>query len=118
MSVAFLILSAILFWATFGIHSNLIITERYNQKLVLSKVLLKIFSICSSFILPVISLKFVLNIHWVFVFIICLAIVWLIGPIITKVFINGSGMRNRLDYLMLYTFIVGLIFLFIGQLTR
>jgi hypothetical protein len=114
MSAILLVIAAILFITTFGIYSVAHNTQiaRFGKSTIKSTVI--IFALISGFVLPVIPFTIIFKINFIWVFLINIPVVWIIGPIITKViwerFASGKGLGQD----MLYSFIAGIIALIIG----
>ncbi len=84
MSTFFLIISAILFIGTFGIHATItnghpLDRPRYTYNPIASAI-----PWISGFILPIIPLALVLDINWILIFLANMAIVYFFGPMLTK----------------------------------
>lgn len=118
MANFFLIVSAILFIATFGIHMFINSGNSFDKPMYTRDPALSAIPWISGFILPVIPFALVIDLHWVAIFFINLVVVYLIGPVLTKGllvrFASGKGMGHD----MLYSFVGGIITLVIGLIAR
>lgn len=116
MATIILILSAILFIATFGIHVMITNQDESEQPLYIHNPLFNAIPWVSGFILAVIPQAVIFEINWIAMFFINLALVWLLGPMLTKAFLirlsSGKGLGND----MFVAFTAGLVALFIGLL--
>ena len=114
MGTFLLIVSGILFIATFGIHMFITSGIKSDQPLYVKNPLLSLIPWISGFILPVIPFTIVTDVHWLGIFFINLVVVFILGPALTKAilvrFASGKGLGND----MLYSFVAGIITLIIG----
>lgn len=114
MGTFLLILSSILFIATFGIHSMIKTSSSLEQPMYVNNSLLAAVPWISGFILPVVCWSLIFDLHWIALFFINLVVVYIFGPILTKGllvrFASGKGLGRD----MLYSFIGGIIALIIG----
>lgn len=118
MATFFLIISAILFIATFGIHMFISNGDPLNKPMYTRDPIMSVIPWISGVILPVIPLTLVFEIHWLAMFFINLAVVFILGPTLTKGllvrFASGKGIGQD----MVYSFIGALISLIIGLIAR
>jgi hypothetical protein len=114
MSIILLVVAAILFITTFGIYSIMHNTqvERLGTSTVKSSII--VIAIVSGFILPVIPFTLIFNINFIWVFFINIPLVWIFGPIITKLILGRLATGKSLGQDMLYSLIGGIIALIIG----
>ncbi len=119
MSTTLLIIGAISFIITFGIHA-IIKTESnfFDEPLYLSSPILSSIPWISGFILPVIAWSYVINIHWVALFFINLAVVYVLGPWLTRGFIARFASEEGLGKDVVISFVIGLITLVIGLILK
>jgi len=114
MAPFFLIVSAILFIATFGIHMIINSGEQFNKPIYTRNPITSAIPWISGFVLPVIPFTLVFEFHWLAIFFINIAAVYILGPILTKGllvrFASGKGLGRD----MMYSFIGGLCSLIIG----
>lgn len=118
MANFFLIVSAIMFIVTFGIHMFLVNADPLDQPPYVRDATLSAIPWVSGFILPVIPFALVIDIHWVAIFFINLGAVYLVGPILTKGLLVRFASGKGLGYDMLYSFVGGIVTLIIGLLAR
>lgn len=116
MGTAILILSAVLFISTFGIHSVIMNGPEYNKPMYANNPLISILPWISGFILPVIIWSKIFDFHWIALFFINFALVWLIGPWLTKGFLVRFASGKGFGKDMLTAFISGIITLILGLL--
>ena len=118
MATFFLIMSAILFIATFCIHFTVNSGGQFDKPMYTSHPIMSVIPLVSGFILPVIPFTIVLEYHWLAVFFINLVVVFIIAPMLTKGLLVRFASMKGLGYYMLYSFIGGIITLIIGLITR
>ena len=111
-----LVVSAILFISTFGIH--IFITNQKDGNLYLLNPILTSIPWISGFVLPVIPFSIVFKFSWVAVFFINGFLVWLIGPWLTRKYLDWFLSGKGLGVDMVNTFKGGVIFLIIGLLIK
>jgi hypothetical protein len=113
-----LVISAILFITTFGIHATILSTSSFDHPLYINNPLISSIPWISGFILPVLPFSIVFDLNWVAIFFINLIGVWLLGPILTRAllvrFTSGKGLGRDL----ITSFIAGIVALIIGLLTN
>ena len=118
MATLFLIISAILFIGTFGIHMMIITRDPLDRPAYTREPVMSAIPWISGFILPVIPFTIVFEYHWLAIFFINLVVVFFLGPILTKGllvrFASGKGLGNDI----LYSFVGGIITLIIGLIAR
>lgn len=116
MSTFFLIFAAVLFIATFGIYSILHNAQLRKLGMSTASSSLIILGLVSGFVLPVIPFAKLIDLHFIWIFLINIPVAWLFGPligtIILKRFATGKGIAPD----MFYTFIAGIGALIIGFL--
>jgi hypothetical protein len=110
----FLILSIILLISTFGIHATISNGKEINKPMYVYNPYLKSIPIICGFILPVFAWTKLLSIHWILLFFINLAVVWVIGPILTREFLVRFASEKGFGYDMIITLISGTVALIIG----
>jgi hypothetical protein len=114
-SSGLLILSAIHFISTFGVHviyvtnGNDLDKPMYAYNPILSAI-----PWISGYILPVIPLSMVIPLHWGFVFLINLAIVWLLGPSLTRMFLKRWHSLRGYGYDRFFALVSGIVIFVIG----
>ena len=118
MATIFLIISAILFIATFGIHMMIISGDPFDKPLYTRHPFISIIPLISGFVLPVIPFALVFEYHWLAIFFINLALVYILGPILTKGLLVRFASGEGLGIDMMYSFIGGIITLIIGLIVR
>ena len=118
MGAVLLIISAILFISTYGIHAIITNREKFDQPLYVHNQLMTSIPWVSGFILPVIPFSTVFEANWVAIFFINLAVVWLLGPMLTKAFLVRFASGKGLGKDMQTSFIAGIVVLIIGLLVN
>ena len=118
MASIILIISAILFISTFGIHSAIITKDRFDQPLYVHNPLMNSLPWISGFVMPVIPLTSVFELNWIAVFFINIAIVLILGSILTRGFLVRFASGKGLGYDMVVSFIAGIVTLIIGLLIK
>jgi len=118
MGVILLIISAILFIATFGIHAMITSGDKFDQPMYIHNPLMTSIPWISGFVLPVIPFSIVFDVNWIAIFFINLAVVWLLGPMLTKSFLVRFASGKGLGKDMLTSFIAGIVVLIIGLLVN
>ncbi|RYU93181.1 hypothetical protein [Emticicia agri] len=118
MATFFLIVSIILFIATFGIHMAINSGDQFDRPMYTRDPIMSAIPWVSGFILPVIPFTIIFEYHWVAVFFINLAVVYILGPILTKVLLVRFASGKGLGHDMLYSFLGGIVALIIGLLAR
>jgi hypothetical protein len=118
MVTFFLIVSAILFIATFGIHIMINSGDQFDKPLYTRDSIISSIPWISGFVLPVIPFTLVLEFHWVAIFFINLAVVYILGPILTRGFLVRFASGKGLGHDMMYSFIGGIFTLIIGLISR
>jgi hypothetical protein len=118
MSTFFLIVSAILFIATFGVHMAIDSGDQFGKPMYTRDPIMSSIPWVSGFILPVIPFTIVFEYHWLAIFFINLAVVYIIGPMLTKGFLVRFASGKGLGQDMLNSFIGGIVTLIIGLLVR
>lgn len=118
MATFFLIVSAILFIATFGIHMTINSGDQLDKPMYTRDPIMSAIPWISGFILPVIPFTIVFEYHWLAIFFINLAVVYILGPMLTKGLLVRFASGKGLGHDMLYSFIGGTITLIIGLITR
>ena len=119
MTTFFLIASALLFIVAFGIHIVALNDDPYNKPMYTSEPLLSILPWVSGFIMTVIPLTLLLDdLHWLAIFVGNAALVFLLGPILTKAVLVRFSSGKGFGYDMIYSFLGGVIALAIGLLAK
>jgi hypothetical protein len=118
MATFFLIVAAVLFIGTFGMHMMLATASQFDKPMYTRDPMLSVIPWVSGFILPVIPFAIVFDLHWLAIFFFNLAAVYILGPILTKALLVRLATGKGLGYDMLYAFIGGVIALIIGLLAR
>jgi hypothetical protein len=118
MATFLLIISSILFIATFGIHVMIIGGDPIHKPRYTDNALLSAIPWISGFVVPVIPLTIVLEINWLIVFFINLAVVWILGPVLTEVFLARFATGRGFGRDLVYSFIGGIVTLIIGLVLR
>ena len=118
MSTFFLIISAILFIGTFGMHAIIsnghpLDRPRYTVNPIAASI-----PWISGFILSIIPLALVLDINWIVIFVFNMAIVYFFGPPLTNAILVRFASGKGIGYDMIYSFIGGFITLILGMLFR
>lgn len=118
MATFFLIISAILFIATFGIHIMINSDDQWDKPMYTRDPIMSAIPWISGFILPVIPFTLVFEFHWLAMFFINLAVVYILGPILTRGLLVRFASGKGLGPDMVYSFIGGIISLIIGLIAR
>ena len=118
MGTVILIISAVLFISTFGIHSFILNGSEFDKPMYTSNPLMSAIPWISGFIIPVIIWTQITDFHWIALFFINLAVVWILGPMLTKGFLVRFASGKGLGKDMLTAFIAGVITLIIGLLVK
>lgn len=114
MATALLIIGAVLLISTFGIHAIISNESEFDKPMYTSNPLMSELPWISGFILPVIAWANITEFHWIALFFINLAVVWISGPWLTKGFLVRFASGKGLGKDMLTAFIAGIIALVIG----
>lgn len=118
MSTILLVIGAILLISTFGIHSIITNSNEYDKPMYTTNPLLSAIPWISGFILPVIAWTNITEFHWLALFFINLAVVWILGPWLTKGFLVRFASGKGLGKDMLTAFVAGVIALIVGFLLK
>jgi hypothetical protein len=118
MGAILLIISAILFIATFGIHVIIARADKFDQPMYIHNPLMTSIPWISGFVLPVIPFSILFDVNWIAIFFINIAVVWLLGPMLTKAFLVRFASGKGLGKDMLTSFIAGIVVLIIGLLVN
>lgn len=118
MATIFLIISAILFIATFGIHMMINSGDQFDKPMYTRDPIMSAIPWVSGFILPVIPFTLVFEYHWLAIFFINLAVVYILGPMLTKGLLVRFASGKGFGHDMMYSFIGGIIALIIGLIAR
>jgi hypothetical protein len=118
MANFFLIVSASLFIVTFGIHMTLDSGDQFDKPMYTRDPIMSAIPWVSGLILPVIPFTIVFEYHWIAIFFINLAVVYILGPMLTKGLLVRFSSGKGLGHDMLYSFIGGIIALIIGIIAR
>lgn len=116
LSTILLCISALCFIAVFGIHIYIINSGGfygYTRSL-----LLKSIPWLSGHVLAVIPECLAFEIYWIWMFLINLAIVYLLGPILTRLFLREFSSGKGLGLDMFIAFIIGIVVLIIGWIIK
>ncbi len=115
MASAALVISAVLFICTFGIHSIILNDDRIRSKPMYTKhPVMSVIPWISGFILPVITWTQITEYHWLVLFIVNFAVVLFIGPWLTTGFLARFASGIGLGKDMFTAFIAGIVALTIG----
>lgn len=117
METVILIISALLLISSQGIHSYKVSVKGVDYHMREGNVFAPTLSYISGFILPVISLSNIIDIHWIFVFFINLAFTLAFGGRIAKSYLVRFSSGN-IDKDMKITFILGVVTLIAGILLK
>ncbi len=118
MATFFLIFSAILFIATFGIHMIINTRSQFDKPMYTRDPFVSAIPWISGLILPVIPFTIVFEYHWLAIFFINLAVVFVFGPILTKGIIVRFASGKGFGFDMMYSFFGGIISLIIGLIAQ
>tara|TARA_B110001469_G_C9587113_1_gene291284 strand:+ start:522 stop:878 length:357 start_codon:yes stop_codon:yes gene_type:complete len=118
MGIAILIVSAVLFISTFGIHSFISNGHEFDKPVYTSNPLMSSIPWISGFIIPVVIWTQITDFHWIALFFINLAVVWILGPMLTKGFLVRFASGKGLGKDMLTAFVAGIVSLIIGLLVK
>lgn len=118
MGTVILIISAVLFISTFGIHSFISNGNEFDKPMYLNNPLMSSIPWISGFIIPVIIWAQVTDFHWIALFFINLVVVWILGPMLTKGFLVRFASGKGLGRDMITAFIAGIVMLIIGLLVK
>jgi hypothetical protein len=114
MSAFLLVVSALLFISTFGIHMMVISGDKFDRPMYTYNPLLNSIPWISGFILPVIALSIAFEFNWFAIFIINMAIAYILGPFIMRAFLIRFSSGQSLGKDMVYSFTAGFVALLIG----
>lgn len=115
LSTILLCLSALSFIAVFGIHIYIINSgEFYGYT---RSLLLKSIPWLSGHVLAVIPECLAFEVYWIWMFLINLAIVYLLGPTFTRFFIRRFASGKGLGIDMFIALIIAIVTLIIGYIT-
>lgn len=117
METFLLIVSAVLFIVTFGIHMLIMSEDLFDRPLYTQNSILSSIPWISGTILPVIPLTIIFHCHWIAIFVVNLALLYLLGPTLTKGFLVRFS-TSLLGKDMLYSLIGGIVSLTIALLIR
>jgi hypothetical protein len=109
MATFFFILSIILFIGTFGMHANIKCLHPIDQPRYTSNFILSSIPWVSGFIFSVIPLVLVFNLNWLMIFFVNLAIVYYIGPLLTRGILERFASGKGIGYDMTYSFFGGIL---------
>jgi hypothetical protein len=118
MGTVILIISAVLFISTFGIHSFISNGNEFDKPMYTSNPLMSSIPWISGFIIPVVIWSQITELHWIALFFINLAVVWILGPMLTKGFLVRFASGKGLGKDMFTAFIAGIVTLIIGLLVK
>jgi hypothetical protein len=109
MTTVLLIISALLFIATFGIYMNIRNTNHEH----IGGLNMSLLPWISGFILPIIPFTLVFEVHWLAVFVLNIVVVYVIGPAIARAYLVrfSSGFLKKDVF---YSFVGGLVVFIIG----
>lgn len=116
MSTFFLVFAAVLFIATFGIYSILHNAQRSKFGMATGSSSLIILGLVSGFVLPVIPFAKLIDMHFMWIFLINIPVAWLFGPIMGTIIIKRFATGKGIGPDMFYTFIAGMGALIVGFL--
>ncbi len=118
MANVLLVVSAILFIITLGIHARIMSREKVRRPYYTRNPVLTSIPIVSGYILPVIPFAIVFEVPLVFVFFINLIFAYLLGQLFTKTLlaklVHGKGLARE----MIFLFTGALIIMIIGIVIR
>jgi hypothetical protein len=114
MATFFLIISAILFITTFGIHMIIYNGDPLDKPMYTRDPFMSVIPYISGFVLPVIPLTLVFEFHWLVMFFINFGIVFFLWPVLTKGFLARMASGRGFGIDMMYSFIGAIITLIIG----
>ncbi|WP_293302321.1 hypothetical protein [Pedobacter sp. UBA4863] len=112
MATLLFVISIVCFITTFGIHSVINNKSEIDKPMYLSTPLVFIPIICG-FILPIIPFHYLLHYNWILLSIGNIAVLYILGPIITKAYLVRLSTGN-LGKDMVYTLGLGIVLLIIG----
>ena len=118
MSTVLLVIGAVLLISTFGIHSTIINSSQLDKPIYTTNSLMSAIPWISGFILPVVAWANIMEFHWIALFFINLAVVWILGPWLTKGFLVRFASGKGLGKDMLTAFVAGIVALVIGLVIR
>jgi hypothetical protein len=112
MAFFFLLTSAVLFIATYGIHSIIIKGNLDNRPNLYLNPLLAIIPYFSGFVFPLIPLKIVFDYNLILLFIINLIVVFILSPIFANILLSiFVNQRRGEGEIMAFSFIGGIVLL-------
>ena len=114
MATILLIISAVLFISTFGIHSTILNDDKFDKPLYANDSIMSSIPWISGFIMPVFIWANIFHVHWIALFFINFAFVWILGPWLTRGFLVRFASGKGLGKDMLTAFVAGIISLIIG----
>ena len=119
MAIVILIISAILFTSTFGIHSAILNGVEFGRKpMYLDNPFMSVIPWISGFIFPVIIWTQITDYNWIALFIVNFAAVFLVGPWLTRGFLARFASGKGLGQDMFTAFVAGIVALIIGLLVK
>lgn len=118
MATVLFILSSVLFIVTFGVHLLIKTSNPLLHPMYIRHPFLSIVPAISAFILSTIALIHVINIHWSLVFLVNIAVVFLIGPWLTKGFLVRFVSGNGLGKDLVTAFVLAIVFYAIGFIIK
>lgn len=118
MSTFFLIISAILFIGTFGMHATISNAHPFDRPRYTDHSIFSSIPWISGFILPIIPLALVLDINWIMIFIVNMAFVYFFGPTLTTAILVRFASGKGIGHDMIFSLIGGFVTLILGLLFR
>jgi len=118
MGVFILVISAVLFISAFGIHMIISKSDEYDKPPYADNIVLSSLPWISGFIIPVFIWSQITEIHWVALFFINAAVVYVLGPWLTRGYIVRLASGKGFGKDMLTAFLAGIVTLVIGFLIK
>lgn len=115
LSTILLCLSALCFIAVFGIHIHIINSDDFYGYT--SSPLLKSIPWLSAHVLAVIPECLAFEVQWIWMFLINLAVVYLLGPVFTRFYIRRFARGKWLGVDMFTALVIATVTLIIGYIT-
>lgn len=118
MSTIFLIISTISFISAFGIHLYATTSDASNWCGYMSSTILSSIPWISGFVLAVIPEAIMIDLFWLWIFLLNAVFVYIFGPILTNVFLIrlASGKGSGVD--IITAILIGIISLIIGIVVK
>lgn len=114
MTIFFFIVATWLLIAAFGLKIKRGDRREFDEPAILQTKAMSVIPWLSGFVLPVIPLALMINIHWVLIFLLNLPFVYIAGPFLTNQFLDRFATGRGLGRDMVIAFRWGIISLVLG----